>query len=59
MEPTILTVNDHTHMREVFARLDFERVDIQCMVGGAGDQRAAGEQILYSWNRADDPADLY
>ena len=31
----IVTVNDHPHMREVFAGLDFERIEIQYTLGGA------------------------
>jgi DNA adenine methylase len=55
----ILTVNDHPDMRAVFAGLDFERVEIQYTVGGAGSTAPRGELILYSWNRADDPAGLF
>ena len=31
----IVTVNDHPDMREVFAGLDFERIEIQYTLGGA------------------------
>lgn len=55
----ILTVNDHPDMREVFAALDFERTEIQYTVGGSASTVPSGEQILYSWNRADDPAGLF
>jgi DNA adenine methylase len=55
----ILTVNDHPDMREVFAGLDFERVEIQYTVGAAGPTAPRGELILCSWNRADDPAGLF
>lgn len=55
----ILTVNDHPDMREVFAGLDFEQVEIQYTVGRAGPTMPSGELILYSWNRADDPVGLF
>ncbi|AIP31196.1 putative modification methylase [Paraburkholderia xenovorans LB400] len=55
----ILTVNDHPDMRRVFAGLDVERAEIQCTVGGSASTALSGELILYSWNRADDPAGLF
>lgn len=55
----ILTVNDHPAMRRVFAGLDSERAEIQYMVGGSASAAPRGELILYSWNRADDPAGLF
>jgi DNA adenine methylase len=55
----IVTVNDHPDMREVFAGLDFERVEIQYTLGGAKSLRPRGELIFYSWNRADEPAGLF
>lgn len=55
----ILTVNDHPTMRQVFAGLDFERTEIQYTVGGSACTAPSGELILYSWNRADDPAGLF
>lgn len=41
-------------MREVFAGLDFERIEIQYTLGGP-----RRELIFYSWNRADEPAGLF
>ena len=55
----IVTVNDHPDMREVFAGLDFERIEIQYTLGGAEALGPRGELIFYSWNRADEPAGLF
>jgi len=55
----IVTVNDHPDMRKVFTELDFERVEIQYTVGGAGSAAPRGELIIYSWDKADDPAGLF
>lgn len=55
----ILTANDHPDMREVFAGLDFERVEVQYTVGVVGPTTTLGELILYSWTKADDPAGLF
>lgn len=46
-------------MREVFAWLHFERIEIQYTLGGAEDVGPRGELIFYSWNRADEPVGLF
>lgn len=55
----IVTVNDHPDMRAVFVGFDFECVETPYTVGGAAFTVLRGELILYSWNRADDPAGLF
>ncbi len=46
----IISVNDIPEMRQAFAGLTIERVDINCTVGGGGRSKAkAGELIIRNW----------
>lgn len=45
----ILTPNNHPAMRAVFEQFDTECVDIQYIVGGAGNTAPRSELIIYSW----------
>ncbi|CAE6908083.1 hypothetical protein R69927_05819 [Paraburkholderia domus] len=55
----ILTLNNHPAMRALFAQFDTECVDIQYIVGGAGNTAPRSELIIYSWGRAKDSVGLF
>lgn len=45
----MLTINDHSVMREAFAGFRSERVGITYTIGGGGKAKAAGELICRTW----------
>lgn len=54
----ILSLNDHPDIRRVFSRFQMDATGISYTVGGgAGVQRQ--ELIIYSWDRASEPAGLF
>jgi len=55
----IVSINDHPDIRRVFADFQMDAVDIEYTVGGGGKSAARGELIIYSWDRASEPAGLF
>lgn len=55
----ILSINDHPDIRRVFAGFQMEQVGIDYNVGGGGKAVARTELIIYSWDRAAEPAGLF
>lgn len=55
----LVSINDHPDIRRVFEGFDMETLDIQYTVGGGGRQAARKELIIYSWDRAAQPAGLF
>jgi DNA adenine methylase len=55
----ILSLNDHSDIRRVFARFQMESTDISYTVGGGGKAVERKELIIYSWDRASEPAGLF
>ena len=53
----IVSLNDHPDIRRCFAGFEMEAVDINYTVGG-GQWVARRELIIYSWDRAAEPAGL-
>lgn len=54
----IVSLNDHPDIRRVFSRFSIEETDIRYTVGGgAGVER--GEVLIFSWDRAAEPAGLF
>lgn len=54
----IVSLNDHPEVRRAFAAFDMESLDITYTVGG-GKGAARREVIIYSWDRAEEPAGLF
>jgi DNA adenine methylase len=54
----IVSLNDHPDIRRCFAGFEMEAVDINYTVGG-GQGVARREVIIYSWDRAAEPAGLF
>nr|DAP68861.1 MAG TPA: DNA adenine methylase [Caudoviricetes sp.] len=55
----ILSINDHPDIRRIFAGFQLEEVPIQYQVGGGGKAVSRMELIIYSWDRAAEPAGLF
>ena len=55
----ILSLNDHPDIRRVFARFQMDTTGIQYNVGGGGRAVERKELIIYSWDRAAEPAGLF
>lgn len=55
----LVSINDHPDIRRVFDGFEMEALDIQYTVGGGGRQAARKELIVYSWDRAAEPAGLF
>lgn len=55
----ILSINDHPDIRRVFAGFQWERLEIDYTVGGGQRPTTKGELVVYSWDRAADPAGLF
>lgn len=56
---TILSLNDHPHIRRVFARFRMDITGIQYSVGGGGRAVDRRELIIYSWDRSSEPAGFF
>lgn len=55
----MLSINDHPQIREAFAGFHTETLDISYTVGGGARQAERKELVIWSWNPADDPAQLF
>ncbi len=55
----ILSINDHPDIRRIFAGFQLEEAKIDYTVGGGGRAAARTELIIYSWDRAAEPAGLF
>lgn len=55
----ILSINDHPQIREVFSGFQMEQLDIDYTVGGGQKAVSRSELVIYSWDRAADPAGLF
>ena len=55
----ILSLNDHPDIRRVFGRFQMNTTGIQYNVGGGGRAVERRELIIYSWDRAAEPAGLF
>ena len=55
----IVSLNDHPEIRRIFAGFQMETLDINYQVGGGDKLAARREVIIYSWDRATEPAGLF
>lgn len=55
----IVSLNDHPDIRRAFAGFDMETLTIDYTVGGGANRAPRGELIIYSWDRASEPAGLF
>lgn len=55
----ILSINDHPDIRRCFSAFQFEELRLDYTVGGGQNRAERGELIIYSWDRASEPAGLF
>jgi DNA adenine methylase len=55
----IISLNDHPDIRRVFGEFQMDAVPIQYTVGGGGKAADRMELIIYSWDKASEPAGLF
>lgn len=55
----IVSLNDHPDIRRVFDGFQMETVPIKYTVGGGGKAVERTEVIIYSWDKASEPAGLF
>jgi DNA adenine methylase len=55
----IVSLNDHPEIRRIFVRFQIDTVPISYQVGGGGKAVERSEVIIYSWDRAAEPAGLF
>lgn len=55
----ILSINDHPDIRECFAGLHMESLDIAYTVGGGARPVERRELVIWSWDQAAEPAGLF
>ena len=55
----IVSLDDHPEIRRIFWRFQMEVAPIQHMVAGGGKAVDRQELIIYSWDRASEPAGLF
>lgn len=55
----IISLNDHPDIRRAFDGFQMDAVPIQYTVGGGGKGADRMELIIYSWDRASEPAGLF
>jgi DNA adenine methylase len=55
----IISLNDHPEIRRIFADFQMDTVPITYTVGGADRAVDRAEVIIYSWDRAAEPAGLF
>lgn len=55
----IISLNDHPEIRRIFGRFQMDTVPINYIVGGGGKGVERSEVIIYSWDRAAEPAGLF
>jgi DNA adenine methylase len=55
----IVSINDHPEIRRMFEGFQFETAEIKYTVGGGRKGAERAELIIYSWDKACDPAGLF
>ena len=59
----VISINDHPAIRdairECFAGFDMEALKLDYTVGGGANRVERGELVIYSWDRAEEPAGLF
>lgn len=55
----VVSINDHPAIRECFKDFEMEELKLDYIVGGGANRVERGELIIYSWNRACEPAGLF
>lgn len=55
----IVSINDHPDIRREFAEFQMEALEIDYTLGGGAKPARRGELIIYSWDRASEPAGLF
>jgi DNA adenine methylase len=55
----MISINDHPAIREVFAGLHMESLDITYTVGGGAKGAERKELVIWSWDQAAEPAGLF
>lgn len=55
----ILSINDHPEIRRMFSEFQMDETGISYTVGGGGKSVDRRELIIYSWDRAAEPAGLF
>ncbi|MBF9266227.1 DNA adenine methylase, partial [Acidovorax cattleyae] len=55
----VVSINDHPAIRECFAGFEVEALTLDYTVGGAANRVERGELVIYSWDRAAEPAGLF
>jgi DNA adenine methylase len=55
----IVSLNDHPAIREVFAGLHMESLDISYTVGGGARPADRKELVIWSWDQSTEPAGLF
>jgi DNA adenine methylase len=55
----IISLNDHPEIRRIFSAFKMDTVPITYICGGAGRAADRSEVIIYSWDRASEPAGLF
>lgn len=55
----MISLNDHPAIRECFAGLHMESLDISYQVGGGGRAVDRKELVIWSWDPAEEPAGLF
>jgi DNA adenine methylase len=55
----VLSINDHPAIRQCFAAFQMETFSIDYTVGGGANRVERQELIIYSWDRAAEPAQLF
>ncbi len=55
----IVSLNDHPDIRRIFAGFEIDTVPIKYTVGGGSKTVERSEVIIFSWNRAIDPVQLF
>ena len=55
----VISINDHPAIRECFKDFEMEALKLDYTVGGGSNRVERGELVIYSWNRAAEPAGLF
>lgn len=55
----LLSINDHPAIRECFAGLRMETLQISYQVGGAARPAERQELVIWSWDPVSEPAGLF
>lgn len=55
----LLSINDHPAIREAFAGFHMEQLDISYTVGGGARAAERKELVIWSWDQAAEPAQLF